>query len=140
MFTRLPLLALLAAGTCAHGEGGSSEPPMPKEPLGPEAMERHFEEAEQMRSAALRGEVDTVREVANAFTARMAESTYPEPWEPAVERLENCPAERVLVTDTNPLEGRIPSNVEIVSIAPLVGDAIRNIHEAKSVSSLFGGY
>lgn len=59
---------------------------------------------------------------------------------PAVERLENCPAERVLVTDTNPLEGRIPSNVEIVSIAPLVGDAIRNIHEAKSVSSLFGGY
>ena len=59
---------------------------------------------------------------------------------PAVERLDACPAERILVTDTNPLEGRVPKNLEIVSIAGLVADAIRNIHESKSVSSLFGGY
>ena len=59
---------------------------------------------------------------------------------PAVERLENCAAKRVLITDTNPVSGRIPANVEVVSIAPLMGDAIRNIHEAKSVSKLFGGY
>ena len=59
---------------------------------------------------------------------------------PAVERLEACPAERILVTDTNPLEGRVPSQLEIVSIAPLVAEAIKNIHESKSVSSLFGGY
>ncbi len=51
-------------------------------------MERHFEEAEALRTAALRGEVDTVREVAFAFSARVAESTYPQPWAPNVERLE----------------------------------------------------
>jgi ribose-phosphate pyrophosphokinase len=59
---------------------------------------------------------------------------------PAVERLDACPAERILVTDTNPLGGRIPKNLEIVSIAPLIANAIRNIHESKSVSSLFAGY
>ena len=59
---------------------------------------------------------------------------------PAVERLDACPAERILITDTNPLGGRCPKNLEVVSIAPLVAEAIRNIHESKSVSSLFGGY
>lgn len=52
-------------------------------------MERHFEEAEEIRTAALRGEVDTVREVSVAFAARVAESTYPEPWAPSVTRLEH---------------------------------------------------
>ncbi len=42
-----------------------------------------------MRRAALRGELDTVREVAAAFAARVAESTYPQPWGPAVQRLED---------------------------------------------------
>lgn len=51
-------------------------------------MERHFEEADAMRTAAVRGEVDTVREVAASFAARVSESTYPQPWEPSVERLE----------------------------------------------------
>lgn len=42
-----------------------------------------------MRRAVFRGEVDTVREVAVAFAARVAESTYPQPWGPSVERLED---------------------------------------------------
>jgi len=59
---------------------------------------------------------------------------------PAVERLDACPAKRILVTDTNPLGGRCPKNLEVVSIAPLIANAIKNIHESKSVSSLFAGY
>ena len=51
-------------------------------------MERHFEEADAMRMAAVRGEADTVREVATSFAARVSESTYPQPWAPSVERLE----------------------------------------------------
>lgn len=123
MLTRLPLLALLAAGTCAHGEGGSSETPAPKQPLGPAAMERHFEEAEEMRSAALRGEVDTVREVANAFAARMSESTYPEPWGPAVERLENVLRAATTVDDATKSAGLIAE----------VGASCGNCHAANEV-------
>ena len=90
MLSRIAPFALLAASTCAHGENGSTDEPAaaPSQPLGSEAMERHFEEAEEMRTAALRGEVDTVREVAMEFAARVAESTYPERWGPSVERLE----------------------------------------------------
>jgi mono/diheme cytochrome c family protein len=51
-------------------------------------MERHFEEADEIRTAALRGEVETVREVSVAFAARVAEATYPEPWADSVTRLE----------------------------------------------------
>ena len=59
---------------------------------------------------------------------------------PAVERLNACPAERILVTDTNPFGGNVPDRLEVVSLAPMVAQAIRNIHDSKSVSSLFGGY
>jgi ribose-phosphate pyrophosphokinase len=56
---------------------------------------------------------------------------------PAVERLDGCPADRILVTDTIPRRGRSPRNLEMVSIAPLLARAIHNIHRCESVSSLF---
>ncbi len=93
MLSRIAPLVLLVASNCGHTETAPTETPQPStqpnQPLSPAAMERHFEEAEEMRSAALKGEVDTVREVATQFAARMSESTYPEPWGPSVERLEN---------------------------------------------------
>lgn len=55
---------------------------------------------------------------------------------PAVERLDACPADRVLVTDTIPLRSA-PARVEVVSVAPLLAASIRNLHESKSISSLF---
>ena len=42
----------------------------------------------------------------------------------------------VIVTNTIPLRAEIP-NVIMISIAPLLGEAIRRIHEGESVSSLF---
>ena len=56
---------------------------------------------------------------------------------PAIERLDAAPIDKLLVTDSIPLGERRPKNVEVVSIAPLLAQAIRNIHHNQSVSSLF---
>ena len=56
---------------------------------------------------------------------------------PAVERLNGCPADRILITDTIPLGDPAPERVEVVSVAGLLAQAIHNIHACESVSSLF---
>jgi ribose-phosphate pyrophosphokinase len=59
---------------------------------------------------------------------------------PAVDRLKNSKIERVVVTDTLPVpsEKRF-DKLEVLSVAPLVADAIRAVFEDSSVSELFGG-
>jgi len=56
---------------------------------------------------------------------------------PAVERLNACPAETILVTDTIPRRRPSPRNLQVVSVAPLLAKAIRNLHESRSLSVLF---
>jgi ribose-phosphate pyrophosphokinase len=58
---------------------------------------------------------------------------------PALERLEQSPIEQVLVTNTTPLGEKLKacSKLRPFSVAPLLGEAIRRIHEHSSVSSLF---
>ncbi len=56
---------------------------------------------------------------------------------PAVERLEACPADRILVTDTIPRRSRAPRQLHVVSVAPLLARAIRNLHDSRSLSALF---
>jgi ribose-phosphate pyrophosphokinase len=56
---------------------------------------------------------------------------------PAVQRLEAAPVDRILVTDTIPQGDSSPKQLQVVSVAPLLAQAIRNIHRAESVSSLF---
>jgi len=56
---------------------------------------------------------------------------------PALDRLDNCPADTILVTDTIPRKGRSPKRLEIASVAPLLGQAIRHLHESRSLSVLF---
>ena len=60
--------------------------------------------------------------------------------DPALNRLAHAPLARVVVTDTLPpppnLE-RARGKIEVVSIAPLLGEAIRRIHEGDSVGALF---
>jgi ribose-phosphate pyrophosphokinase len=56
---------------------------------------------------------------------------------PAVERLEACPADAILVTDSIPQKGRLPRQLQVVSVATLLARAIHNIHRCESVSSLF---
>ncbi len=57
----------------------------------------------------------------------------------AVEKLAKAPVKEVVVTDTIPLDGKEKQleNLRILSIANLLGEAIRRIHHSESVSSLF---
>ena len=57
---------------------------------------------------------------------------------PAIERLDNAEIERVIVTDSIQLpEERLLDKMEIVSVSHLMGEAIKRIHENRSVSPLF---
>ena len=58
---------------------------------------------------------------------------------PAIERIEKSPLEQLIVTNTIPLTepGRQCKKIVVLSVARLLGQAIRNIHEETSVSSLF---
>ncbi|KRM96185.1 ribose-phosphate pyrophosphokinase [Liquorilactobacillus aquaticus DSM 21051] len=65
-------------------------------------------------------------------------ATHPVLSGPAIERIENSPIKRLVVTDSIklPEEKRIDKLLQ-VSVGPLIGDAIKRIHENKSVSPLF---
>ncbi|MBZ4688232.1 MAG: ribose-phosphate pyrophosphokinae [Clostridia bacterium] len=57
---------------------------------------------------------------------------------PAIERIENSPIEELVATNTIPLpaEKRL-EKIKVLSVAPLLGEAIIRIHEDLSVSKLF---
>lgn len=58
---------------------------------------------------------------------------------PAIDRLNGSVIEEVLLTDSIPLGDKAErtSKVKVLSVAPLLAEAIRRIHEDESVSSLF---
>jgi ribose-phosphate pyrophosphokinase len=56
---------------------------------------------------------------------------------PAMERLRKSPVEEVVITNTIPAEQKNLEKLKVVSIASLIGEAIRRIHEGESVSMLF---
>ena len=58
---------------------------------------------------------------------------------PAVERIEKAPLEKLIITNTIPLNGERArcKKIVVLSVAKLLGQAIRSIHEESSVSSLF---
>ena len=58
---------------------------------------------------------------------------------PALQRIADSPLEAVLITNTTPVEDKLSRLPKLrpLSVAPLLGEAIRRIHENSSVSSLF---
>ena len=58
---------------------------------------------------------------------------------PAISRLNESALERVLVTDTIPLseQGLASDKIQVVSVAPVVAEAIKRIYSHESVTSLF---
>jgi ribose-phosphate pyrophosphokinase len=58
---------------------------------------------------------------------------------PAIERIEKSPIDRMIVTNTIPLSGAAAKceRIKVLSVARLLGQAIKSIHEETSVSSLF---
>lgn len=59
---------------------------------------------------------------------------------PALERLGNSVLKEVIVTNTIPLKENAPSNIVQLNVAPLLGEAIKNIYSDKSVTDLFENY
>ncbi len=59
---------------------------------------------------------------------------------PAVDRLRSVPLQAAVVTDSFPIppEKRVPG-LRILSIAPLLAEAIRRIYDGRSVSAMFEG-
>ena len=57
---------------------------------------------------------------------------------PAIDRLRDSPIKQIVVSDSVPLtpEKHLPS-IKVLSVAPLLADAIKRIHFNKSVSKLF---
>jgi len=75
----------------------------------------------------------------NGAKAVYAFATHAVLSEPAIERIEESVFEKVVVTDTVPPRNKPSkcSKILVLSVAELLGQAIRNIHEETSVSSLF---
>ncbi len=56
----------------------------------------------------------------------------------AVERLQNAPITRLIVTDSIPLsEDQKIDKIEQLTVAPLLGEAIKRIHHDESISGIF---
>jgi ribose-phosphate pyrophosphokinase len=58
---------------------------------------------------------------------------------PALARIKDSPIEEVVVTNSIPLpdDKRQVSRITVLTVAPLLGEAIRRIHDEESVSTLF---
>jgi ribose-phosphate pyrophosphokinase len=58
---------------------------------------------------------------------------------PAIERLTDAPIDEVFATDTLPVSDQVSSmkNLKILSVAPLIGEAMRRIHSNESISTMF---
>ncbi|WP_026895836.1 ribose-phosphate diphosphokinase [Clostridiisalibacter paucivorans] len=64
--------------------------------------------------------------------------THPVLSGPAIERIGNSVIKKLIVTDTIPLpEEKQIDKIEVVSVAPLFGEAIKRIYANESVSTLF---
>jgi ribose-phosphate pyrophosphokinase len=91
--------------------------------------------------------IDTAGTITNAARALKEEgarrvtaaATHPVLSGPAVERIADSPLEEVIVTDTIPLtdEAKATGKFTVLSVARLLGEAIKRIHHSDSVSSLF---
>ncbi len=56
---------------------------------------------------------------------------------PAIERLNKSSIEELMVTNSIPLKGKTSPKITVLSVAPLLAEAIKRIHEDQSVSQLF---
>jgi len=85
----------------------------------------------------------TVIAAANALRREGAKDIYASCTHPvlsggALQKICDSPLKEIVVTDTIPLKERKENNkIKVLSVSSLLGEAIKRIHENKSVSSLF---
>jgi ribose-phosphate pyrophosphokinase len=56
---------------------------------------------------------------------------------PALERLNGSPVEELVITNSIPLSHKDAAKVKVLSVAPLLAEAIARIHDERSISELF---
>ncbi len=56
---------------------------------------------------------------------------------PAIERIEKSPIQELVTTNTIPLGDKKCDKIKVLSVAPIIGEAILRIHQDRSVSKLF---
>ena len=91
--------------------------------------------------------IDTAGTLCNAATAVMeagaksvmACASHPVFSGKAIERIQASPLSQIIVTNTIPLDeaGRNSPKVKVLSVARLLGEAVKRIHHGDSISSLF---
>jgi len=91
--------------------------------------------------------IDTAGTVTNAARVLLEEgassviaaATHPVLSGPGIERIVQSPLQEVVVTDTIPLseEAKKTGKFQVLSVARILGEAIKRIHNSDSVSSLF---
>ncbi len=86
----------------------------------------------------------TLTQAAIALTTRGAKRiyaccTHPVLSGPAIDRIEDSPIDRLVVTNTIPLNAKAKqcSKIEVLSVAELLGETIKRIYNSHSVSTLF---
>ena len=86
----------------------------------------------------------TLTQGANALKNRGAVKiyaccTHPVLSGPSIKRLKESPIDQLVVTNTIPLgeEGKNCAKIDVLSVAELLGETIKRIHNSHSVSTLF---
>jgi len=91
-------------------------------------------------------EIDTAGSLVNSVTALMENGvsevyaccTHPILSGPAIERIKKSAVKEIIVTDTVPIVGdKKLDKITVLSIAPLLGEAIHRIHTGLSVGAMF---
>ena len=89
--------------------------------------------------------IDTAGTITNGAQALMdrgakcvdACCTHPVLSGPAIERIEKSPIQELVTTNTIPLGDKKCDKIKVLSVAPVIGEAILRIHNDRSVSDLF---
>ena len=91
-------------------------------------------------------EIDTAGSLVNVVNTLMERGvqgvysccTHPVFSGPAIRRIEGCPVKEVVVTDTIPIgpEKKL-DKIKVISMAPLLGEAIHRIHTGMSIGAMF---
>jgi ribose-phosphate pyrophosphokinase len=103
-------------------------------------------EVEGMTAILIDDEIDTAGSLVTAVKALTKAGasdvysccTHPVFSGPAIERISKCPVKQVVVTDTIPVpNSKRNGKIKVLSIAGLLGEAIRRIHAGESVGAMF---
>jgi len=103
-------------------------------------------EVEGMRALTVDDEIDTASSLVQAVNALLEHGasevyaccTHPVLSGPAVERIATSPVKEVVVTDTIPVPPQKKlDKITVLSMASIIGEAIRRIHTGLSVGAMF---